>query len=122
MRNSLRICALLLLSLPALAFAQQNDEQVLPVEIAPTQYEPSPASICIDVVVTDKAGKQIRGLGASDFTLLDNSQPEKVVSFQTVDGTRSNPDPPVEVILVIDAVNQDRQQVSHTESEIEGFL
>jgi len=122
MRNSLRICALLLLSLPALAFAQQNDEQVLPVEIARTQYEPPPASICIDVVVTDKAGKPIRGLGASDFTLLDNGQPEKVLSFQAVDGTRSNPDPPVEVILVIDAVNQDRQQVSHTESEIEGFL
>jgi VWFA-related protein len=119
MRNPLRICALLLLSLPALASTQQNDEQV---EIVPTQYEPPPARICVDVVVTDKAGKPIRGLGASDFTLLDNGQPEKVLSFQAVDGSRSNPDPPVEVILVIDAVNQDGQQVSRTESEIEGFL
>ena len=61
--------------------------------------------IRLDVVVTDASGKPVSGLPAKDFTLLDNGQPQKIVSFQAFDGINRQPDPPVEVILVIDELN-----------------
>jgi hypothetical protein len=59
----------------------------------------------LDVVVTDKSGKPISGLGAADFTVLDNGQAEKILSFQGFDGVAAKPDPPVEIILLIDTLN-----------------
>jgi hypothetical protein len=56
----------------------------------------------LDVVVTDKSGKPIAGLEPRDFTLLDDGLPERILSFQAYDGITTRPDPPVEVILVID--------------------
>ncbi len=60
--------------------------------------------IRLDVSVTDKSGNPVSGLGRHDFTLRDNGQPEKIVSFQAF-GFTAKPDPPVEVILVIDELN-----------------
>jgi hypothetical protein len=76
----------------------------------PTQQLTSPASdgahglINLDVVVTDNSGKTITGLGPNDFTLLDNHQAQKILSFDSFDGVSAKPDPPVEVILVIDTM------------------
>jgi VWFA-related protein len=55
-------------------------------------------------VVTDNSGKTITGLGPNDFTLLDNHQAQKILSFDSFDGVSAKPDPPVEVILVIDTM------------------
>src|ERR1700728_2117572 len=57
-------------------------------------------------MVTGKAGKPVSGLELKDFSVLDNKQPDKVVSFQAFDGTVIQPDPPVEVILLIDTINR----------------
>src|ERR1035441_10078580 len=48
----------------------------------------------LDVVVTDKSGKPVSGLAQKDFTLLDNKQPQKIVSFQAVAGAAAAADPP----------------------------
>src|SRR5271163_4115464 len=58
--------------------------------------------IMLDVVVTDKSGRPVPGLQQQDFTLLDNKQPQKILSFEAVQG---GADPPVEVLLVVDEVN-----------------
>jgi hypothetical protein len=53
--------------------------------------------IILNVVVTDASGKPVSGLQKTDFTLLDNHQPQQIVSFKGVEGRTANP--PVHVIL-----------------------
>jgi VWFA-related protein len=76
----------------------------------------------LDVVVTDKSGKPISGLGAADFTVLDNGQAEKILSFQGFDGVAAKPDPPVEIILFIDMLNMPADLALHERGEVEKFL
>ena len=57
-----------------------------------------------------------------DFKILDNRQPRKVMSFRAFNNAEVKPDPPVEVILVIDLVNLPFQQVAITRQEIGRFL
>jgi VWFA-related protein len=78
--------------------------------------------IKLDVVVTDQSGKSVAGLKPTDFTLLDNEEPQRILSFQAVDGRTTKPDPPVEVILVIDTMNLPTSQVPLAKSEAEKFL
>lgn len=69
--------------------------------------------ISLDVLVADGAGKPTAGLEPTDFTLLDNSQPRKILGFRRTDGIAGNRyDPPVEVIIVLDAINLPYQAVT----------
>jgi VWFA-related protein len=76
----------------------------------------------LDVVVTDKSGKPVSGLQQQDFTLLDNKQPQRILSFQAVEGGTATADPPVEVILLVDEVNTAFTSVATERNEIEKFL
>jgi VWFA-related protein len=78
--------------------------------------------ITLDVVVTDKSGKPVPGLGQQDFTLLDNKQPQKILSFEAVRGGAATADPPVEVVLLVDEVNTNFTSVSFERAQIERFL
>ncbi len=84
--------------------------------------EPAQGLIALDVVVTDRSGKPVTGLAADDFTLLDNGQASKIVSFQAFDGGPDKPSPPVEVILVIDTLNLSFKLALHEQEEAEKFL
>ncbi len=128
MTARLLICALLLLYAPALASAQQTQLEVPglgdyePAPIPP-MYDPTQGTIRLDVEVKDKAGYPVTGLRQQDFTLQDNGRPRTIVTFEAFDGLRERPDPPVEVILVIDELNtQDWQQLQAAEDEAETFL
>jgi VWFA-related protein len=76
----------------------------------------------LDVVVTDKSGKPVPGIAQKDFTLLDNKQPQKIVSFQAVEGAAAAADQPVEVIILVDTVNTEFTNVAIARKEIEKFL
>ncbi len=78
--------------------------------------------ITLDVVVTDKSGKPIPGLEQQDFTLLDNKQPNKILSFAAIQGGDATADPSVEVILLVDEVNASFRAVSSARQEVEKFL
>lgn len=78
--------------------------------------------IKLDVVVDDSAGRPVAGLQPWDFKILDNNQPRKVLSFRAFNEAEVKPDPPVEVILVIDMVNLPFQEVAVARQEIERFL
>jgi VWFA-related protein len=80
--------------------------------------QPGNGRIYLDVVVTPKSGPAVTGLQQQDFTLLDNKAPQTVTSFETVTGREA----PIEVILVIDAVNTTAQNVSYERIEIDKFL
>jgi VWFA-related protein len=79
-------------------------------------------TITLDVVVTDKSGKPVAGLQQQDFTLLDNKQPQKILSFQAKAGAASAADSPLEVILLMDEVNTSFSSVSFERTQIENFL
>jgi VWFA-related protein len=82
----------------------------------------SEGRIHLDVLVTDKSGKPVTGLDAKDFTLLDNGHPGKVLSFRAFEGSPAKPNPPVEVILLIDTVNLPFSRVAVERQLIEKFL
>jgi len=55
------------------------------------QTEKKTGPIYLDVMVTDKAGAPVSGLELKDFTLLDNNQPGKILSFQAFGEARKRP-------------------------------
>ena len=76
--------------------------------------------IILNVVVTDASGKPVSGLQGSDFTLLDNHQPQPIVSFQAVEGRTAKP--PVHVIFMLDTLNNSFQNVAYELRAVEKYL
>jgi VWFA-related protein len=74
--------------------------------------------IHLDVVVTGKSGPPVAGLKEQDFALLDNKAPQAIASFRAVAPAQE----PVEIIMVIDAVNTSFQSVAYERTEIDKFL
>jgi len=117
-------CALFV-SLPLVAFAQpaktapQAQSPELKLRPAPA---PEQGRIHLDVVVTDKSGKPVSGLELKDFTLLDNKQPARIVSFQAIEATVQRAEPPVAVILLLDGVNLDYPTLAQTRDEVAKYL
>lgn len=104
---------------PQAAPAPGIAEITLPAKPSSDDWE---GRIKLDVVVADQSGKPVSGLEGADFSLFDNGRPAKIVSFSAFDGTRAMPDPPVEVILVIDAANHPADDVSDVQHGIGKFL
>lgn len=85
------------------------------------QLPASDHQITLDVVVTDHSGKPVAGLQQQDFKLLDNKEPQNIVSFQAFSG-KVAADAPIEVILVSDEVNTAFERVSFERAQMQKFL
>jgi VWFA-related protein len=96
---------------PLAAQQAQQAQQVAPL------VPPGSGRIYLDVVVTAKSGPPVAGLSQQDFTLLDNKAPQAIASFQALGGRD-----PVDVILVIDAVNTGFQNIGYARDQIDRFL
>lgn len=72
-------CAALLSPSAALAQTGATTSAQQPVAIQKTTSE-----VLVDLVVTDKHGKVIKGLTPSDLQVLDNGTPEKITSLRAV--------------------------------------
>lgn len=72
----------------------------------------------LDVVVTTRSGAPVTGLQQQDFTLLDNKAPQAIMSFQAFGGSQA----PVEVILLVDAVNIPYTRLVYERDQIGKFL
>ena len=87
---------------------------------------PSPAEgqIKLDVLVTDAAGRPVAGLQQGDFTLLDDKKPQPILFFRATDGSigQGVAEPPVEVILLIDATNNSLHNIAFERDQISKFL
>lgn len=96
----------------------------LPGLLAAPAQQPQPAlpspsdSIKLTVVVDSKSGQPAVNLGQQDFTILDNKVPRPITSFKVVTAA----DEPVEVILLIDAVNTPYEMVSYMRQGTGKFL
>jgi VWFA-related protein len=118
-----RLLFLLLLAFAAAAAAES---------VAPRQLNTQPGTqsstdrqISLDVQVTDKAGIPIRGLEKEDFSLLDNNQPQNVLTFFTANGQGDaavTADPQAEIVLVVDAANAPLQAANFEREEVKRFL
>jgi VWFA-related protein len=106
----MRTCLLMTALFPSIAivFAQQ----------VPPKAGPDSHSVRLDVVVAPKSGPPTAGLQQQDFTLTDNKSPKTIKSFKAV--TRGQV--PVEVILLLDAVNIDFSRVAYARQEVQKFL
>ena len=105
----IRACLFLVVLLPGLVTAS--------AQISPTA-EASSRSIHLNVVVEGKSGSPVVGLQRQDFTLLDNKSPQPFTSFKAVSVVQE----PVQVILLIDAVNIDFRRVAYVREEVQKFL
>lgn len=85
----------------------------------------------LDVLVTDSAGQPVAGLQQQDFTLFDNKKPQPILSFRAVSGSAGQvasadngaaADPPVEVILLMDATNNSMHNIAYERTQIATFL
>ena len=125
----------LVLCLPSPVFAQQAGVQAEPDagggSSAPALNVPRITShppvepeglIHLDVVVTDGAGKPVSGMDRGDFTLFDNGQSEKIVSFHAFGEINSRPNPPTAVILLIDIRGVPKETAIDERRGIERFL
>ena len=124
-----RLFLVLLLPLSAVSGQNTSPPQLQGRTAAPEKVSSPAASsgtdrqITLDVQVSEKSGTPIRGLRKQDFTLLDDKRPQSILSFHAVDGGAvSTADPPVEIVLVIDAVNTSPQVVFYERNEVKKFL
>lgn len=127
----LMLVCLVLFPFSYLSYAQEPAQQQ-PEPNYPVLHQRPPAQpgtlvirdgkIKIDVLVTDAAGKPVTDLQPWNFTLLDNGKPGKIQSFRFYDGTLVKPDPPVEVILLMDMVNLPFQDVAFVRNQVDQFL
>lgn len=80
--------------------------------------KPGGGAIRLDVVVTPGSGPPVSDLQQHDFTILDNKVPQAITSFQAI----SQREDPLDVILVVDAVNADYSTVAFERDQIDEFL
>jgi VWFA-related protein len=90
--------------------------------VAPQGPAASSGPITLDVVVTDKSGKPVRGLTQADFTVFDNKQPTAIRSFQAHELETETHNGSQALILVIDDVNANFNIVSVVRTQIENYL
>lgn len=118
-------------SLPGFAqpgLAQQSPPQspLAPRAEGATAPRESGRRITLDIVVTDKSGKPVPGLQQQDFTLLDDKQPQAILSFRATDLAANDStnvvDSPLQVILLVDAVNTSFRSVGYARQELQKFL
>lgn len=92
----------------------------------PVKAASSPApepQVTLEVRVTDKSGSPIRGLQQQDFTVLDNQQAQEIKLFHPVDRAAPSPgDPPVDLILVVDAINAPVEVVTDERRYLKKYL
>lgn len=76
--------------------------------------------ITLNVQVEDRAGKPVRDLSSTDFTLFDNNQPRKLAGFHRIDGETMGD--ATEVVLVLDAVNSTAPDLQRERDAIFNYL
>ena len=107
------LCAVFISMCAAVGLAQQPSQATQPgTSAAP------PNRITLDVVVSSKNGEPVSGLTQQDFAVSDNKSPQTITSFRALSGQ----DQPIEVILLIDAVNTGYSTVAYERAQIDRFL
>ena len=105
------------IALPALSQAPVP-HAVPPPPQAETAAPPDKQTLDLDVVVTNKAGKTVPGLGQHDFAVTDNGRISPIQTFAEVHEAAT----PTEIVIVIDAVNTRYSSVAYERDELKKLL
>src|SRR3954451_23113584 len=73
-----------------------------PAAMTTTERDRAEGLIKLDVLVEDSTGTPVSGLERSDFSLLEEGRPQKILSFQAFNGRGAGAEPPVKIIFLID--------------------
>jgi VWFA-related protein len=117
-------CVALLFAVPRLACAQTEVSQTpsdSPI-VSSVERDRAEGLIKLDVVVTDPAGKPVSGLESADFSLLEEGQPQKILSFQEFTGRGAGLEPSVKIILLIDTIELPANLASEERNSVESYL
>ncbi len=128
MNKRLCSCVAVFFAMPGLACAQPEVSHA-PIDFqipfgSPVDVERDRAEglIKLDVVVTDEGGNPVSGLGRADFRLLEEGQPQKILSFQQFHGRGAGLEPAVKVILLIDTSQLPPNLVRDEHNAVESYL
>ena len=88
---------------------------------AAPQPDGSDGLIRVDVAVRDASGQPVTDLGANDFTILDDDQPQRLVSFHAANADTNAPYN-VEVVFVLDEINLASDQAKQAEHAVAEYL
>jgi VWFA-related protein len=111
----------------ALAFAVLAAQQI---ELPTITETVDVIVVNLDVVVTDRDGKAVRGLKADDFEVFENAKPQPITNFSEIASSAqaepSTPteaeDPPRQVIVFIDNLSLDFFHRKRVLAQLTGFL
>jgi VWFA-related protein len=103
------------------ASAQRPADQSGAAPQNPSAAPDAQKTMTIHVQVSDSQAHAVEGLQESDFTLLDNNQPQKLLGFRAVDAAVLKSDP-VQVVLVVDMLNSDPVTVAREREEVGAYL
>jgi VWFA-related protein len=92
--------------------------QISPTDPTPVAIDEAAGLLHLDVLATDRSGKPTPGLAAADFTLLDNGQPQKILTFQPSTDQQT----PVEIILLLDTLKMHEPLAGQLRVGIDEFL
>lgn len=109
---------LLCLSLPALAQRVGVPPAIGTGEQTTGQAAPD-TTLTLNVAVTDRSGKLVRGLHQQDFAVFDNKKPQTMNSFREVESGGSEP---MKVILMVDEVNTAYSVVAYEREQLKRFF
>jgi VWFA-related protein len=113
--------AIYILSSITLTAQQTRFPSALVPSVTPV-VEQQTQNVTIDVAVSDRSGKPVRGLQERNFTLLDDKQTKNLTAFRAVDLDARTPAPPIEIVLVLDAVNADVMKAERQREGVRKFL
>ena len=89
MRAALSVATAILICLPVLAAPQGTPAG----QTRPPQFRSGIDIVQVDVSVLDRDRRPVRGIAASEFTILENGKPQEVAAFQAVDMPDALPPP-----------------------------
>ena len=72
---------------------------------AEAQGDHQDGGIHLDVAVSDSAGRLVTGLREQDFRLYEDGEERQIARVAAFDGVGRKPDPPSQMIIVIDSLN-----------------
>jgi VWFA-related protein len=87
-------------------------------DVAPSPEAADDPRIHFDVVLSPRSAAPVEGLKESDFTVLDNRSPRPIASFHAFTGHAE----PLEVLIVLDAVNSNLLGVRIEHEAIANYL
>ncbi len=100
---------------------QKQPEKPLPPPPPPPPPPMRDVKVDLDVLVTDAHGKPQAGLTARDFAIEDEGE-RTPTSFHGFDGSTDKGEPPVQVLLVLDTVNNSPDQLAQMKTQVAKFL